>query len=217
MARKKDPSAGASRASETTAASSAAIIDAALGIAAEQGWARITLADVAARANIPLVAVFEKFAGKAAILRAYLRQLDEAMLRAEEQGPEMSVRDALFDIAMRRFEAMAPRKQAIRAIMRDAAADPATGFCAGLRLLRTCRLMLEAAGVPTGGLRGAVRVQGMTVVYLYAFRAWLGDESGDLSVTMAALDKALRRAESFASMTVGRRRPASEPAPQTPI
>jgi AcrR family transcriptional regulator len=194
-------------------ASPAAIIDAALDIAAEQGWARITLADVAARANIPLVALFEQFTSTAGILRAYLRRLDEAMLRADELGPEMTTRDALFDIVMRRFEAMTPRKEAIRAIMRDSAADPAVGFCAGLRLLRTCRLMLEAAAVPTSGLRGTLRVQGMTAVYLCTFRAWLRDETEDLSETMAALDKALRRAEGFASMTIGRRRrPASGPA-----
>jgi ubiquinone biosynthesis protein COQ9 len=182
-----------------------AAIAAALDLAEQRGWAQVTLADVAAEAKIPLIELFEQFGDRGGILRAYLRQIDEAMLRVDEEGPQGSARDSLFDMTMRRFEAMRRHKAAIRAIMRDTR-DPAVGFCAGIRLLRTARLMLEAAGVPTGGLRGVARVHGMAALYVYAFGVWMRDESEDLSATMAALDKALRRAESLASMAGGRRR-----------
>jgi hypothetical protein len=61
------------------------------------------------------------------------------------------------------------------------------------------RWMLEAAGVSTAGLRGALRVRGLMAVWLWALRAWERDESADLSGTMAALDTALRRAETAAA------------------
>jgi len=54
--------------------------------------------------------------------------------------------------------------------------------------------LLEAAGIPAGGVRGNLRVQGLTAAWLYVMRAWQSDESEDLGGTMAALDRALDRA-----------------------
>jgi hypothetical protein len=69
--------------------------------------------------------------------------------------------------------------------------------------------MLEAAGVSARGLTGGLRVQGLVGVWLYALRAWRKDQSPDLSGTMAALDRALQRAEQAAGWFM----PASAPAP----
>ena len=60
------------------------------------------------------------------------------------------------------------------------------------------RWMLEAAGIPTRGVRGELRVKGLVAVWLWTIRAWRADDSEDLSATMAALDAALRRAEQAA-------------------
>jgi ubiquinone biosynthesis protein COQ9 len=56
------------------------------------------------------------------------------------------------------------------------------------------RWLLDAAGVATGGLTGQLRVQGLLAIWLRGLRAWQGDESGDLSTTMAAVDKGLDQA-----------------------
>jgi hypothetical protein len=55
--------------------------------------------------------------------------------------------------------------------------------------------MLDGAGIDTTGARGMMRVKGMLGVWLYTVRAWREDETEDLSPTMAALDRALQRAE----------------------
>jgi hypothetical protein len=60
--------------------------------------------------------------------------------------------------------------------------------------------MLEAAGMETGGLRGAARVAGLSLVYIKGLYSWKNDESPDLAKTMATLDKDLSRAEQLASM-----------------
>lgn len=97
------------------------------------------------------------------------------------------------------------------------------------------RWLLGAAGVSTAGLRGELRVKGLCAVWLCAMRAWQRDETDDMSVTMAALDTALQRAERLASWFGGgtpRTRRADEeakpegapppdlpetPAPETPV
>lgn len=61
-------------------------------------------------------------------------------------------------------------------------------------------LALELAGISSSGLSGALRVKGLLVAYGDAFRTWLGDDSQDLTPTMAALDRNLRRAEKLAGL-----------------
>jgi len=58
--------------------------------------------------------------------------------------------------------------------------------------------MLEAAGLGAGGLAGLARAKGLTAVWLATIRAWADDDSVDLGPTMAALDRALDRAEQVA-------------------
>jgi hypothetical protein len=71
--------------------------------------------------------------------------------------------------------------------------------------------MLAAAGVSPDGLLGCARIQGMKVVLLCALRGWMEDDSTDLAKTMAALDRALERAERVAGFR-GFRRPAQNAA-----
>ncbi len=175
------------------------ILDAALALAGEKGWGRVSLADIAARSRMPLPEVYAEFPSKVAIVDALLDQVDHAMLVGPVEA-EGSVRDRLFDVVMRRIDAMKPYKDGLRALMRDGGGDPVTALCGARRFLRSMALLLEAAGISASGLRGLMRIEGMSVVYLYTLRAWMRDDSADAAVTMAALDRALRRAETLASL-----------------
>lgn len=175
------------------------IIAATFDLAAERGWRGVALADIADRAKLTLVELVDRFSSKNAILDAYIRQVDRQMLEGGSEAGE-TTRDRLFDVVMRRFEAMAPHRQALRAILRGSCSDPWAMLCGGRRFLKSMALTLETAGLSSTGLTGLARIEGLTVVYLYTLRRFLDDDSADLSRTMAALDKALRRAESLAAM-----------------
>jgi len=56
-------------------------------------------------------------------------------------------------------------------------------------------LALEAAGLSADGLSGLAARKGLAAVYLSTMRTWVKDDSDDMATTMAALDKALDRAE----------------------
>src|SRR4051794_41955641 len=56
------------------------IIDAALAGIARQGWRRLSLADIAAEAELPILRVYRLFSSKPAILRGFFRRIDEAGL-----------------------------------------------------------------------------------------------------------------------------------------
>jgi AcrR family transcriptional regulator len=181
------------------------IIDAALACIARQGWRRLSLADIAAEAGLPILRVYRMFQSKPAILRGFFRRVDEAVLAAPlDSEPDERPRDRVFDLLMRRFDALTPYRAALEVLGRELPTDPLAALAAGTGLLRSMRWMLEAAGISGEGLGGALAVKLTAAVYLATLRVWLRDESPDLAPTMAALDRRLRGIERWYG--IGRRR-----------
>ncbi|MEE8247281.1 MAG: TetR family transcriptional regulator [Alphaproteobacteria bacterium] len=193
------------------------ILDAALELAALQGWRDTTLADVAEAAKLPLGKVLAVYPSKAAMVSAFARTIDAKVLEADD--PDLAgqpPRDRLFDVMMRRFDALGPHKEATRAIVGATLCDPAAAVCGAFVLRRSMALMLEAAHIGSpgvcGGVRGMLRVKGLAAIHLAVLRVWFSDDSDDMTRTMAALDKRLRQAESLVMLCrlAGRRRAAPE-------
>jgi AcrR family transcriptional regulator len=186
------------------------IIGAAFELAAERGWRRLALADIADRAGMPMAELVGQVASKTELLDAYARQIDQRMLEGGSEAGQ-TTRDRLFEVVMRRFEAMAPDRRALAIILRESGDDPWALLCGGRRFVKSMALTLETAGLSSAGLAGLARIEGLTVVYLCALRAFLEDDSPDLPRTMAALDRALRRAEGLATLLWRRRDIAATP------
>ena len=72
--------------------------------------------------------------------------------------------------------------------------------------------MRWAAGCGGTGPQGTLRAAGLLAVWGYTVQAWQRDDSADLSATMAALDRALTRAEQAQGWLSPRR--DAGPAPQ---
>ena len=187
------------------------IVDAALALAAVRGWQRISLADIAAEARLTVLQVYAVFRSKAAILEAFHRRIDTAALAGEVDEGD-SPRDRLFDLLMRRFDALRPHKPAIEAMAREAWADPVAALCSANALRRSMTWMLECSGVPAAGLSGRIRSNLLLGIYLSALRVWLVDESQDMMKTMAALDRRLRQCERWLGLARGDSTRISEPA-----
>jgi len=172
------------------------VVEAAFALAAQMGWENVSLADVADTAGLKLADIYDHFEDKGDILTAYGRMVDKKTL--ENIGgpdPSVSVRDRLFDILMERFDILNDDRDAIVMILRSFKLDPKQAVISLPHLGRSMSWMLEAAGIETSGMRGAVRVAGLTSIYLNVLRIWKDDDSPDMSKTMAALDKNLGRAE----------------------
>ena len=207
MAKGRSRRANTSGAARTAPAASDSdrIIDAALACIARQGWRRLSLADIAAEAGLPILGVYRLYSSKPAILCAFFRRIDEAVLAAPlDSEPDERPRDRVFDLLMRRFDALTPYRAALEVLGRELPTDPLAALAAGAGLLRSMRWMLEAAGISGEGLGGVLAVKLTAAVYLATLRVWLRDESPDLAPTMAALDRRLRGIERWYG--IGRRR-----------
>jgi AcrR family transcriptional regulator len=193
------------------------IVAAAIALAAERDWREIGLAEIASAAGIKMSDLLVEYPSKMAILDAFSKAIDRKVLaKFAPDAESSSARDRLFDVLMQRFDALESYKEAVRRLLAAAWRDPLVGFCAGGSLLRSMGLMLEAAGVPSDGIRGAIKSKGLAAIYAATLRDWLKDDTTDKSPTMAALDGRLRRAEgwsnSLKSMPFGRRPSQGETA-----
>jgi AcrR family transcriptional regulator len=172
----------------------AEIIAVAMRLAAERAWSDIPLAEIATAAGLSLIDLYRLFPSKLAILKGLIRQVDAAVLSVPVDGEDRP-RDRLFDVLMRRFDALSASRPALKRIIEDLRHLQLGALPAGFAIGNSMRWMLEAAGISASGWRGALRIRLLGFAYFSAFRVFLDDDSGDLTRTMAALDRALRRVE----------------------
>lgn len=189
------------------------LIDAALELAAERPWRTISLPEIAERANVPVGEALMTLPSRDRIQRALIDRVDTQVFSSLEDDPlDGSVKDRLFDILMRRFDALEGHQAALRSMAKDAARDPLGTACTGIRFLKSMALSLQAAGVSPEGCSGAAKAKALTVIQLNASRVWMKDDDPGLAQTMAALDKGLARAEKLASGKPARRAAVPEAA-----
>lgn len=170
-----------------------ALIASAFRLAGERGWTKVSVAEAARQADLPLGRARARFPIKAVIALRFGERADQAALElAPSEGPH---RDRLFEIVMRRIDALQSNRAGVLALLRALPANPCLSALLAAASLRSMAWMLEGAGIETGGLRGQLRVHGMLAVWLATVRAWRNDGGEEMSATMAALDRALRRAE----------------------
>lgn len=172
------------------------IVAAFFELLAEMPFARIDFAAISQRAGVPLERCRAAFNAPLSVLSAYMRDVDRKVLAGVDADmAEEPARERLFDVLMRRFEIMAPQKEAIRSLAKSARGNPPLALALNGLAVRSQAWMLNAAGISTGGLRGAVRAQGLAGLYAEVVRAWIDDDDPGLARTLAALDRQLARGE----------------------
>jgi AcrR family transcriptional regulator len=172
------------------------IIRAFFELLAQRAFEEIGYADIAARAGMPLATLRQEFGSKLPIVAAYVKAIDRKVLAGGDADmTEEPPRERLFDVLMRRLEALAPDRAAIRSLLRSARRHPSLAFAFNTLALRSQRWMLTAANLDAAGPRGVVRAQGLALLFAEVLRTFVHDEDEGLARTMAALDRALARGQ----------------------
>ena len=181
------------------------IIAAALALAREHGWRGVTLAAIARESGQKIGRIAVEFPTKQAILAAFNRRIDAQMLH-DPIDADGTVKDRLFELIMRRLDALAPHRDAIRAALQGTVGvDPLASVMGLCALHRSMALTLEAAGVSASGPLGRLRANALAAIYLRTLSIWLRDADGANDRVMADLDKSLTRAERLATTFANRR------------
>ena len=112
-----------------------------------------------------------EFGSTLAILAAHMKEIDRAVLRGiDADMAEEPPRERLFDVLMRRIEALAPHKDAVRSLARSATRNPGLAFALNGLAVRSQQWMLTAADISASGPNGMVRAQGLALLFASVLR-----------------------------------------------
>jgi len=167
-------------------------------VVAAEGWGGVSLGRLAAAAGLSRTVVKRHAKGPEDLLRLHGAAIDRLVREGTVPGQGGTPRDRVFDVVMRRIDALQQNRAGVVALLKALPREPLLALGLARGLPEAMRGALEAAEISTGGIAGALRVQGLTAVWLATLRAWVDDDTTDLGATMAALDRALDRAEQAA-------------------
>ena len=171
-----------------------AIIEALLELAGERTWEDISITDIATRANLSLADFRDAYPSKGAVLAGFSRKIDRIVLDGTTDDlMGEPAKERLFDVLMRRLDALAPYKHGLEGIGEWISRAPMAAVAINRLELNSMRFMLEAAGIESEGPVGTVKLQGLVILWGRVLRAWVRDDDAGLASTMALLDKELTR------------------------
>src|SRR5947209_3347668 len=194
MARKPQPERSAATNREK-------IVSAFMTLLAERPIEDISFSDIAGNAGLSLAECRAEFASVMGVLAAQVKEVDRQVLGGGD--PELAgepPRERLFDVLMRRLEILAPHKAAIRSLMRSARRNPPLALALNRMAVRSQQWMLAAADMDAAGPRGALRAQGLALLYGSVLRTWVEDDDPGQARTMAALDRELARGARYGAL-----------------
>lgn len=171
------------------------LVDAMLDIVTDDGWRAVTIEGVAARANVQAPDAYAVCADRAELFNAFARRVDVAASREAVPGADDVARyDELLDIMMRRFEVLQARRDAVARLIRELPGDPLSLVRILPQSQRSFAFLARAAGYDDRTPSALFLAKTLSAVWLATQRDWIRDDTPDLSITMASLDRNLRRA-----------------------
>lgn len=192
MARKPRQQSGRAGSSQAAGSVEDRVVDGMMRLLASRTFASVGLGEIAEEAAVSLGELRVAFSGKLAILDAFSKRIDRAVLDGEPAEGD-TPRDRVFDVMMRRFDVLEPHKSAVRSVVRAARCDLCLAAFLDRSATRSMKWMLVAAQADRRGILGAVAAKGLVLVGADALRVWLDDDDPGLASTMAALDRGLDR------------------------
>ena len=172
------------------------IVEALLDLAGQRRFEDISIRDICKAAGVSLADFRDSFPSKGAVLAGFSRRIDHAVLARDsgelaDEGP----RERLFDVLMRRLDAMTPYRDGVREASKWLRRNPGAALAMNQVVIGSMRFMLEAAGIDAEGAAGSVKLQGLALAWSRVVAVWLDDDEPGLSKTMAELDRELTRGE----------------------
>lgn len=178
---------------------------AALALAGREGFAAVTPEGLAHEVGATAEEVRRHFPEPAALVTELVRFIDEetaAAIGVVDHGSP--AHDRLFDILMSRFDTLQHYREGVLAVAQACARRPDLGTAILKAQWDSMHKMLDLAGLREDGLRGLAQTTGLMALYNLAFCRWRNDTTPDMSRTMAALDRALKRAGQAADFILRR-------------
>lgn len=183
---------------DTPTLSDAELTQALFRVIAAHGWLGVTPGRLSAESGMTAAELTARYPSRLGLLKTFADSVMDEVAAGTVPGQGGTPRDLLFDVLMRGLDALAPLKPGMRRLMTEMYADPVLAGAMAPLFQRSMERMLDLAELDSAGLKGKLRAAGLTAVWIRAVNIWSKDTSEELGPTMAALDRALERAEQAA-------------------
>ena len=119
-----------------------------------------------------------RFRVPSALARRLGERLDRAMLAIPaDELDGLSHRERLFELLMRRFDAMRPFKPGLGRLVREARGEPEIVLASLCNLDRMAGWLIEMAELPYSGIEARLARRALMLAYARLFRVWIDDDT----------------------------------------
>ena len=168
-----------------------------LKILKEKTWNSLSLDDVLKDKN-KKININSKFD----LLMNINRYVDHTLISEMQSLENSSTKDMLFEVLMARFEILQKNRQSFIKIYDNFKKKPQNFIKLLPSFLESIIVTAELSKYNVNGLKGAIRLKGLMLVYFVTFFKWMDDTTPALEKTMIELDKNLDHAENFGKLVL---------------
>jgi len=178
------------------------IVEAVFAALADRGFSELDMAHIAERSSISANQLYLRAGDITQLVCFALNWLDDKALSESDadfaDAADASIYEKLLEGLIHRFEVFAPYKNGFSALQNACMRRPQLALLMMCQLHQTVNRLLSLSGDDDTGWKRDMRVKGVVGVVMKTGSVWLKDDTDDLSQTLNALDKELRRAEDWA-------------------
>lgn len=162
------------------------------------GWEEFSMERFAAENKYKTSEIKNLISNKNDLLIEFSKMIDEKVeLNIEiEEFENSDVKDNIFELIMMRFDALTPFKGGLKKIIYEIK-SPIILKEISQNILVSMDFYLEFSNAYDDTIFDVIKKKSLFLIYSYCFKAWLNDDSKELSKTMSELDRLLNYAEKF--------------------
>ena len=128
------------------------------------------------------------------LLKTISKYVDYLLIEKTKSLENSTPKDMLFEVLMARFDILEENRKAFLEIYQILKKNPQQFIKLLPTFLESMIITAELSKYKVNGLKGAIRLKGLMLVYFITFFQWMEDKDSSLEKTMTALDKNLDQA-----------------------
>jgi len=165
----------------------------------KEGWNSFSFNKLSKSLNAELNLVKNLLKSKKQLLIIFSEYIDEEVMKNVDINDlkDNSVRDNLFELLMLRFEKLQPFKTSLRILLNDLKSKPGDLKKIYKKIINSLDFYMEISNSKKNFIFDLIKLNSIFLIYSLTFKTWINDESKDMSITMAELDKWLSKAEHY--------------------
>tara|TARA_X000000368_G_C23038190_1_gene715607 strand:- start:1410 stop:1955 length:546 start_codon:yes stop_codon:yes gene_type:complete len=162
-----------------------------LNLLRNKSWSALTLNEVLKGFKNKKI----NFKSKSDLLKNINRYVDDQLIKKMKSIENSSTKDMLFEVLMARFDILQLNRISFLQIYIGLKKNPPIFISLIPSFLESMIITAELSNYNVNGVKGAIRLKGLMLMYFVTFFQWVDDNSPSLEKTMTGLDKNLDQAE----------------------